>query len=335
MRLTLYSHEDEVSSSSLKIRLAAAYASLPLDVKSHSSASSLLFRGCPLSAVRSFDFRWPVLFSEADGDKPIWGSSAIARHICRLGGEKSAFLLGSSLYQQALVDQWVDFSANEMQLPVNAWLYPLHGFIETTDEEKEISRSAVFELLQKIDDYLRDQTFLAGDSLTLGDIALASTIFPLFVNALDEEALKGHPNLTRWFMTCIHQPHFVEVIGEETHFLAGSYLSGLGQGDYVLPGGQTSEEHRQNLVERYRSAQLDVARPRAQAPGERALAAVPKSALPVKNLKKLTEKDLQKLYPATYAPPPKIERNKDPREHRREILGQKLVLQQPASRGTN
>ena len=62
-------------------------------------------------------------------DGCICEATAIARFIGRLRGDSNMF--GSSFFDAALVDQWIAFAKNELDLPVGMWVYPILGFIES------------------------------------------------------------------------------------------------------------------------------------------------------------------------------------------------------------
>ena len=62
-------------------------------------------------------------------DGCICEATAIARFIGRLRGDSNMF--GSSFFEAALVDQWIAFAKNELDLPVGMWVYPILGFIES------------------------------------------------------------------------------------------------------------------------------------------------------------------------------------------------------------
>ena len=62
-------------------------------------------------------------------DGCICEATAIARFIGRLRGDSNMF--GASFFDAALVDQWIAFAKNEIDLPVGMWVYPILGFIES------------------------------------------------------------------------------------------------------------------------------------------------------------------------------------------------------------
>lgn len=42
-------------------------------------------------------------------------------------------MYGSSFFEAGLVDQWIEFAKNELDLPVGMWIYPVLGFIESNE----------------------------------------------------------------------------------------------------------------------------------------------------------------------------------------------------------
>ncbi|CAI7777115.1 unnamed protein product, partial [Closterium sp. NIES-53] len=58
-------------------------------------------------------------------DGPIFESNAIARYVARLADKG---LFGSNAYEQAQVEQWIDFATNEIDTPVYQWIGPLYQY---------------------------------------------------------------------------------------------------------------------------------------------------------------------------------------------------------------
>ena len=66
----------------------------------------------------------PVLVTP---DGPICEAAAVARYVARMRSDTNMY--GSSFYEAGLVDQWIEFAKNELDLPVGMWIYPILGFI--------------------------------------------------------------------------------------------------------------------------------------------------------------------------------------------------------------
>eukprot|EP01101_Sappina_pedata_P002048 TRINITY_DN1230_c0_g1_i1.p1 TRINITY_DN1230_c0_g1~~TRINITY_DN1230_c0_g1_i1.p1 ORF type:complete len:343 (+),score=160.41 TRINITY_DN1230_c0_g1_i1:71-1099(+) len=310
----LYSHDNQGAFSSTKIQIAAKYAGLALNNKKASEVPYALISKYAISKSSSFDFSFPILIETDDKGSagPIWGSFAIARHVARSAEDDvSSQLLGESLYQQGQIDQWIDFAANEMLVPINAWLYPKYGFFQTSSAEEKISRDDVISNLAKLDKHLVNNTFFATERVSLADIIVFSTILPLFIHVLGTKDVKNTPNLLRWFKTCSVQDQFKQVIGKPK-FKAYEYIDALGSpstsrsltGSNERSRGLTgsSDPSRQELLDKFNVAKAAVAHatPTLKTEIDKA---VEIASCPVV-YKKLTEKDIEsKAIPSIYNPP--------------------------------
>eukprot|EP01035_Chromulina_nebulosa_P020207 gene20207-26231_t len=119
----------------------------------------------------------------------ITESNAIARYIARLRPDVG--LYGKTFYDSAVIDSWIDYNSHDIELPATLLLYPILGYTA----------------------YSEDKTYLVGESISLADITIATTlIYPLkFV--LDGEFRKPFVNVIRWFDTLVNQPEFIAVVG--------------------------------------------------------------------------------------------------------------------------
>jgi len=142
----------------------------------------------------------------------IFESNAIARYVARLRADSGLF--GRTFFEAAQVEQWLDFSNNELEAPAGMWLYPIMGFMDfnqkvNAEAKKDIE--AVFHILQN---HLATRTFIVGERVTLADVVLVSALVGLFKMVLTPAFLAPFGNVVRWFTTCINQPQFKAVIGE-------------------------------------------------------------------------------------------------------------------------
>jgi len=142
----------------------------------------------------------------------IWESNAIARYVARL--DPNTKLFGSNAFENALVEQWLDFAGAEVTLPLRVWIYPILGYMENHPEATNKAKADIRKVLSILNDYLADKTFLVGERITLADIVVAVSMVYLYKLVLDPGFRKPFVNTNRWFLTCINQPQFQEVIGE-------------------------------------------------------------------------------------------------------------------------
>jgi elongation factor 1-gamma len=141
----------------------------------------------------------------------VYESNAIARHLARLG-ENSLF--GSNEYEEALVNQWLDFSSGEIELPVIVWLGPIFGHLEFNAEATNLAKGDIRKVLTILNEHLATRTFLVGERISLADIVVGASLVMLFKLVLDTGFRKPFTHVLRWFNTLINQQQFSEVIGE-------------------------------------------------------------------------------------------------------------------------
>jgi len=160
--------------------------------------------------MSAFPFGKVPVFVTCDG-KTLCESNAIAQYIAAHKSE----LLGADVFEQALVEQYMNIANSEVGLPMSQWVYPLLGYFpydKTAVKTAEVETLKVLAVLDK--KILLTRTFLVGDSITLADIVMACTVMPLYQHVLEASDRIKYINLTRWFVTCINQPEFIDAIGE-------------------------------------------------------------------------------------------------------------------------
>ena len=57
----------------------------------------------------------------------IFESNAIARYLGKI--RRDTGLSGNGIYEEAAIDSWIDFAANELELPASVWFYPALGYM--------------------------------------------------------------------------------------------------------------------------------------------------------------------------------------------------------------
>ena len=103
-----------------KILVAAQYNGVDVAVPDFDAAAAAgadFLAKNPLGKV-------PVLETEKGC---IFESNAIARFIARIRADTE--LYGSSFFESAQIDSWVDFASHEIELPASMWFYPVFGYM--------------------------------------------------------------------------------------------------------------------------------------------------------------------------------------------------------------
>jgi len=183
-----------------KVLIAAQYAGVALEVVTDTDACKKL---SPLGKT-------PVLETE---DGCIFSSNAICRYIARLRNDNN--LYGETLMDAGMVDAWIDFSANEIEVPALALVYPILGWMKPVATSNDFAPMALLtSALKKLDGFLVNNTYLAGRKLTLADVVVAAALALPMKLVLDAKARKVCPAVVRWFQTVTAQPEFQAVLGE-------------------------------------------------------------------------------------------------------------------------
>jgi len=151
----------------------------------------------------------PVLETE---EGHIFESNAIARYVARL--DPNTQLFGANAFENGLVEQWQDFANSEISLPLRVWLYPIFGYMENNSAATNKAKTDIRKVLGILNDFLADKTFLVGERVTLADISVSITLLKLYTTVLDAGFRKPFVNVNRWFLTCVNQTQWSEVIGE-------------------------------------------------------------------------------------------------------------------------
>jgi elongation factor 1-gamma len=142
----------------------------------------------------------------------IFESNAILRYVARKDKREHG-LYGANDYESGLVDQWIDFSVNEVELPLNVWIYPVLGWMQFDHDATEKAKQDVQKALNVLNQHLLSHTYLVGESITIADIALALTLLRGYTTLFDTKFRKPYQNVNRWFTTCVSQPEWHAYIG--------------------------------------------------------------------------------------------------------------------------
>ena len=123
-------------------------------------------------------------------------------------------LLGKGLYENAQIQQWIGFANAEISAVAVKWLYPLLGYADFNFKATEEGKAAAKRLLGALNQHLRYKTFLVGNCVTLADITVACYLLPFYKTVFDVEFRAEFQNVNRWFLTCVNQTNFKEILGD-------------------------------------------------------------------------------------------------------------------------
>lgn len=139
---------------------------------------------------------------EDDGEF-IWDSHAIATYLIeKYGGEDSLYPKGP--LQRARVDQRLHFDSGVLFPALRgANMFIILGGVELP-EEKLNAIQAALDFLEK---FLKDDTYVVGNSLTVADFCCAATVTSLTIH----EPLDTYPNILAWLERLSQLPFFDEL----------------------------------------------------------------------------------------------------------------------------
>lgn len=207
MALTLYTYPNNYRA--LKSAIVAKYCDIDIVVPStdefkfpEALKSNVFQKLNPVGKV-------PVLDTP---NGPIFESNAILRYLARVRPDFD--LVGKSFYEQALVDQWLDFTAFELEPPRNLWIYPLQGLMSIDQKATKKAKADLLNNMKILDAHLSTKTYMVGERITIADIALASALVECYRRVFDEASRKKFAHVTRWFTTLINQEFWKAVQGD-------------------------------------------------------------------------------------------------------------------------
>jgi len=202
MVLKIYSAADDPNL--WKTLVAAKYVSVVVDRPAFTygvdNKTNEFLEKSPLGQV-------PVL--ETDGGF-LFEPNSIARYVAKMGRN---ILYGSTHFDAAAVDQWIEFAEKEIDLPAAVWIFPILGFIPNNPTAVAKAKTDIRKVLTVLNKHLGGRTFVVGERVTLADIILATSLYRLYTLVLDAPFRKAFGNANRWFQTVVNQPEFKAVVG--------------------------------------------------------------------------------------------------------------------------
>jgi elongation factor 1-gamma len=190
-----------------KAQIAAQYSGAQLSV-----ASEDKFKMNDTNRSEEYVKKFPtgkVPAYENDAGVYLFESNAIAHY---LSNEQ---LRGKTPAEQSQVLQWIEYGEREINPASATLVYPTMGIMQFNKQNHERAKDELKHILLLLNNYLRTRTYLAGERITLADIAVACDLLLLFQWIIEPSLREPYPHVTRWFTTLIHQKEFQAVIGAD------------------------------------------------------------------------------------------------------------------------
>ena len=125
----------------------------------------------------------------------------------------SPSMLGESAFEKAQINQWVEYSHQELTRNHRAILYPLLGFADFNKDDSDKGLKDVKEYLKIVNVQLKGKKYLMGDRCTVADLELFFTVKMYFSLVFPEEIRKNlFPNVTSWLVSLAAEPQMLSLI---------------------------------------------------------------------------------------------------------------------------
>ena len=141
-----------------------------------------------------------------DGDFVIWESNACVQYLASQHAAGTWY--PDDLRMRARAVQWMDWSLGSLA-PTHVPAF--QGLIRTPPAERNPdaiarSRDAWSKLMAMLDAHLADRAYIAGETITMGDMPPAVLSFRWFNLDFERE---DYPNARRWYGAIAERPAFV------------------------------------------------------------------------------------------------------------------------------
>ena len=145
----------------------------------------------------------------ADGGLTLWESNSIVRYLAASYGYGS--LWPEDPAGRALTDKWMDFQLGTL---FPAFKDALIGLVRTAPEDRDPAKidaavRATADVIPILDAQLQDNDYVAGSSLTMGDVALGPLLYRWFELEIDRPDL---PALRAWYDRLADRPAFQKTV---------------------------------------------------------------------------------------------------------------------------
>jgi glutathione S-transferase len=139
----------------------------------------------------------------------LWESNTIVRYLSAKYG--TGGLWPEDPAKRALADKWMDYQIGTL---FPAFKDALIGLVRTPQERRdpekiEASARATGEALAPLDTHLEDNEYVAGSSLTMGDVALGSLVYRWLRLDIDRPDL---PALQAWYERLAERPAYRKTV---------------------------------------------------------------------------------------------------------------------------
>lgn len=150
--------------------------------------------------------RIPVL---VDNGSVIWESNTIVRYLSATYGQH--FLWPGNSLQRSYADRWMDWELATLQPDFMGMFWGFYRTPESKRDKLQIENSKCHceQHLEMLNDHLKKNDFLAGDTFSMGDIPPATCLYRYFEMGLEVEK---PANVMAWYQRLSKREAFQQTI---------------------------------------------------------------------------------------------------------------------------
>ncbi|CAI5467508.1 unnamed protein product [Closterium sp. Yama58-4] len=150
-----------------------------------------------------------------DGDVQVFESRAIARYIAEKNSGQGTDLLGSTLKERALVNQWLEVEAQNYNPPLSALIAekvfkPMFGGGQPDLAKAEELKAKLSKVLDVYEAHLASSEYLAGSHFSLADLSHLPYTALLWVSG-DSDLITSRPNVNKWWERISSRPAWKKI----------------------------------------------------------------------------------------------------------------------------
>ena len=109
-------------------------------------------------------------------------------------------LLGNNIFENAKINQWIDFATCEINQCQKSLIYPIFGWSDYNKESSDKENGKLKDYLKILEKELENKNYIVGDRITLADIVLFRYLrFFMMFQFPEGMRKKLLPNVTKWF----------------------------------------------------------------------------------------------------------------------------------------
>jgi len=120
-------------------------------------------------------------------------------------------LLGKTKQDYASILKWMSYFNSEILPPLGGWFRPIIGRDPYNKKDVDHASKNALQAVKVVEEHLLNNTYLAGERVTLADLFAAGIISRGFQYFFDKKWRSENPNITRWYETVYNQPIYSAV----------------------------------------------------------------------------------------------------------------------------